>query len=401
MDIRMDIKPTIINTEKETRSFFWFLTFILTSISVWLVITEKPLQRPAILIPFVVLMTVHIVLHWMLRRFAQTPAWTIGYILIQTTIMVAVIFLTRHIGLTLGLTMALAGESIGVYGLSKKGVLACVFYLAISLGFFIWFSGIAQVGWWLLSIIPVLIFVVVYVELYSRQVKANARAQELLNELAEANQKLQEYAAQVEDLTIAAERQRVARELHDTLSQGLAGIILQLEAADANLSNSKLEKSKDIIRQAMESARTTLADARLVIDDLRSVQPRECQSAIREAASNFTRETGIPCITSLELPQSLSLPTTDAVIQVVNECLLNIKRHSRATQVEINGSSSKDELKISVTDNGTGFDPQSVSSNGHYGLMGMRERMEMLGGTLSISSEPAKGTTVEIRIPLS
>jgi len=92
---------------------------------------------------------------------------------------------------------------------------------------------------------------------------------ELLAELESANRQLTEYAARVEDLTIAAERQRMARELHDTLSQGLAGLILQLEAADAHLAADRPERARGILEQSMEKARGTLKEARQVIDDLR------------------------------------------------------------------------------------------------------------------------------------
>ena len=82
---------------------------------------------------------------------------------------------------------------------------------------------------------------------------------ELLAELETANRQLTEYAARVEDLTIAAERQRMARELHDTLSQGLAGLILQLEAADAHLAANRPERARGILEQSMEKARGTPA----------------------------------------------------------------------------------------------------------------------------------------------
>src|SRR5512141_2059623 len=92
---------------------------------------------------------------------------------------------------------------------------------------------------------------------------------------------LTEYAAQVEDLTIANERQRIARELHDTLSQGLAGLILQLEAADAHLSNKNSEQAQTIVTNAMAQARVTLADARHAIDDLRQSSRDDLDSALR------------------------------------------------------------------------------------------------------------------------
>ena len=108
-----------------------------------------------------------------------------------------------------------------------------------------------------------LLFVLVYVLLFMRQLHARA-------ELQEAHTQLAEYAQQVETLTLEAERQRMARELHDTLAQGLAGLVLQLEALEASLERGKTGQALQIVGQARERARTTLADARRAIDDLRA-----------------------------------------------------------------------------------------------------------------------------------
>lgn len=396
----MDKSPAYINTEKETRSFFWFMTLILVGLSVWLVITEPQLQHPKRLIPYCIIMIIHLMLHWSLRNYADKPVWTIGYVLIQGTITAALILLVPNIGLTLGLSLALVGEAIGVFGLSKRGFLAALFYLMLSLGFFVWLSGFSQIGWWLLALIPMIIFVVLYVEMYSRQVKANDRAQELLKELEDANRQLTDYAAQVEDLTIAAERQRMARELHDTLSQGLAGMILQLEAADANLANGKLEKTRDILHQTMESARKTLSNARLAIDDLRHPPISDCEAVLQQIIERFITETSLECVLEGKLPQNLSEAMTDSITKITTEALTNISRHAAATRVVITAAVEDKNLLFEISDNGNGFNPATVPESGHYGLIGMYERARMIGGHISVTSESKKGTTISIRIPL-
>ena len=155
--------------------------------------------------------------------------------------------------------------------------------------------------WWFLAMLPMTFFVVVYVVLYSRQAEARMQAQRLLRDLEGANRQLTEYAARVEDLTIAAERQRMARELHDTLSQGLAGLILQLEAADAHLAANHPERARSILEQSMEKARGTLREARQAIDDLRQPAGRDLAEAAAQEAERFTLATGIACEPSIEL----------------------------------------------------------------------------------------------------
>lgn len=390
---------TLINTEKETRSFFWFMTMILTGLTVFIIVNQDDLHSLKKIIPIILLMAVHITLHWMLRLFLDKRGWTIGYMLIQGAITVAMILITKNIGVALGLTLALLGEAIGVYGLTKRGLFAGLFYFCISLGFYVWMVGLNQLIWWLIATVPMIIFVVLYVELYSRQAKANEKAQELLAELETTNQQLTQYAAQVEDLTIASERQRMARELHDTLSQGLAGLILQLEAVDANLAGGKTERSRQIVQQAMESARMTLSEARLAIDDLRQGQLTGISEDLKKKISQLTNTTGIPCDFRCNLPDCVTLSIAEAVAGVVTESLMNITRHANAKKVSVNVDVQEGNLILEIQDDGRGFDPSLVPAIGHYGLIGMRERVDLVNGTMDVISQPDAGTIIKVRIP--
>ncbi len=224
----MEKSPTpLINTEKETRIFLWFMTTVLAGLTVFTIISQPDLHSIQKIIPIAVLMILHIFTHWLISWFIKKKMGSMLYMMIQGATIVGLIFLTKNIGLTFGLAMALFGEAIGAYGLTGKGLLISTYYLALSLGAFFSKAGVSNMTWWLISIIPVMVFVAMYVELYTRQSRANEKAHKLLRELETTNQQLTDYAAQVEDLTIASERQRMARELHDTLSQGLAGLILQ------------------------------------------------------------------------------------------------------------------------------------------------------------------------------
>jgi NarL family two-component system sensor histidine kinase YdfH len=262
-------------------------------------------------------------------------------------------------------------------------------------------TGAGSLGWYALAVIPAAIFTILYTTMYVRQSQARERAQELLEELELANRQLREYAAQVEDLTIASERQRMARELHDTLSQGLAGLILQLEAVDAHLAQDKAERARAIVRETMERARQTLADARRAIDDLRAPQTPGLGEAARQEADRFTAATGIPCAVTLALTDPIPEPVAEAAIRVVSEGLTNIARHARAANATLRIASLPEgnTLEIEITDDGVGFDTQSVDA-GHYGLLGMRERVRLAGGSFEVDTAPGKGTRLTMRIPL-
>jgi NarL family two-component system sensor histidine kinase YdfH len=237
------------------------------------------------------------------------------------------------------------------------------------------------------------------VTLYSRQAEAREQAQSLLKDLEAANRQLSEYASRVEDLTIANERQRMARELHDTLSQGLAGLILQLEAADAHLAGNRPERARGILQQSMEKARGTLAEARQAIDDLRRPAERDLVEAVEREADHFTIATGIPCEPQIELTVDVPDPVAETVIRAISEGLTNIARHAKAGNVTLRLTGSEKELEIEICDDGIGFDPESVEA-GHYGLLGMRERVRLAGGRLEVQSVAGKGTRLVIRFPL-
>jgi len=396
----MNKTPVIINPERETRGFFWFMTAILAGVSVSIIVSQPEMRQPLRLISFSVLMAIHIALHWQLRRYVENQRLMIAYVVVQGLLAAIMMLITHAVSLVYGVSMGLIGEAIGVYGITRRGLLAAAYYLVLSVGLFLWISNIKMIGWWLLATIPMLIFVVVYVELYSRQVNANLRAQELLNNLDAANRQLTEYAAQVEDLSIAAERQRMARELHDTLSQGLAGLILQLEAADAHLVSGRTEKARQIIQQTMESARSTLANARRAIDDLREINSTDCEEALQAEISRFRNSTGVPCAFEIDLPSPLPPSLSDPIVRIVKEGLANIAHHARATQASVRLKPQDGALTLEIGDNGSGFDPAAVPA-GHYGLIGMRERARLAGWDLQIKSDPGTGTTITVRIPNS
>ena len=186
----------------------------------------------------------------------------------------------------------------------------------------------------------------------------------------------------------------MARELHDTLAQGVAGLVLQLEAVKAHLAAGRNERAAAIIDQALGRARSTLADSRAAIDDLRAVAA-DLGEAVREKIDRFTQATGIPC--TLELTMSAghaAADVSDHALHVLSEALANVARHAQATQVTVRLLLQDHQLTLEVCDNGQGFDAAQPVDAGHYGLLGMRERARLSGGTLTIASAAGEGTCV-------
>jgi two-component system, NarL family, sensor histidine kinase YdfH len=383
------------------RPFFLILTLAFGFVYVESIITNADLREPVRLILFTVLMNVHIVLHWFSMRL-RTWRWVAVYLVVQGVLAFVVTYLGGNIGPLLGLYMGLIGETIGLLREKPRWtIIAVVGFLSLSFVNYVLLVGRAGWYWWLLAMLPMTYFVAVFVTLYSRQAEARHRAQLLLKELEVANRQLSEYAAQVEDLTLTTERQRMARELHDTLSQGLAGLILQLEAVDAHLASNRAERGRSILQQSMEKARGTLAEARQAIDNLRQPAERDLAESVRQEAERFTNATGIPCEPKIEIAVEVPDLVSETAIRAISEGLTNMARHAKAKNVtlRLTGIDKERGLEIEICDDGVGFDPAVVEA-GHYGLIGMRERVRLAGGRLEVRSESGKGTCITLRFPL-
>jgi NarL family two-component system sensor histidine kinase YdfH len=381
--------------------FFFFLTLVLIGLYIWGLTGSSALDSFWKIALFTFLMAIHIALYWISPISFAHPRWLPPILVTQGLVAFAISLLVRVAGISYGLYPGLIGLVIGLPVRRLWRVLAVSYYLILSLVDFLLLTAAGTVLGWLTWTVPVVTFVTIYVSLYLRQAEAREQAQKFSRELEVANDQLREYAAQVEDLTIVAERQRMARELHDTLSQGLAGLILQLEATDAHLAGDRPERARGILQQSMEKARLTLAEARQAIDNLRQPVDLSLEDAIRQEIERFTSSTGIPCKKEISLPESLPESVAEICVRVVAEGLNNIARHAQAKSAELRISEAKlmKELQIEIEDDGVGFEPEAVET-GHYGLLGIRERIRLAGGKFDILSSPEEGTQLVIRLPL-
>ncbi len=209
-------------------------------------------------------------------------------------------------------------------------------------------------------------------------------------------------------LATIEERNRLAREIHDTLAQGMTAITLQLETADA-LAGSNPERAHEAIRRALNLARKNLEEARRSVVDLRaaSLQDRTLPEAL-EALIHETAHEGIEIDYHYEPANEfpiLSSKLEAGVYRIAQEALANVYKHAQAKHIALSLYIEDGNLCLYVQDDGCGFLPDAETqtthtSVGHFGLTGMSERVKLLGGTLCISSEPGAGTCVAACIPL-
>jgi len=227
------------------------------------------------------------------------------------------------------------------------------------------------------------------------------RVDALLAELDAAHHELAGYAAAADRTARQGERQRLARELHDTLAQGLVGLTLQLEAADSHLARAGTERAQQIIQDAMARARSTLAEARGAIDGLRTVTLPEGGSfrdAVEREALRFRDATSLPCEIAWRVDVDPPAVIRHHTLGVLREALSNVAQHARASSASVRVEGDGAAVVVRVTDDGVGFDPASSRAAGHYGLLGVAERARLTGGTARVEAAPGEGTTVTVRL---
>jgi two-component system NarL family sensor kinase len=199
------------------------------------------------------------------------------------------------------------------------------------------------------------------------------------------------------------ERNRLAREIHDTLAQGLTGIALQLETADALLeSEASRGQVQRVIRHALEQARANLEEARRSVLDLRAapLEGKRLAEALEEYVSQQPQVKGLKITFSASgANRPLPVRMETGLYRIAQEALTNSIDHARASQILVELDNTPEEVILTVSDNGRGFDPEQIQP-GRYGLLGLNERTRLLGGRLSIKSQSGAGTRVEVRMPL-
>jgi len=350
------------------------------------------------------LFAIYIGLYWtnyVLADKRTNSRWWFFYYPFQAILMVSVVVLLNGrspmgISFIYSATISIMGEALGIWGNSRRSLLLGIFYASLLISMLFIFTEREQFKNALAGLVVNGGAILLFMVMLNQQFIERQKAVDLAESLESANAKLAASAAKIESLTLQTERQRMARELHDTLVQGVAGHVLQLEAIKAHLASNRTERASTIVEQAIVRARTTLAESRAAIDDLRSISTN-ISDAVRQTVERFKQSAGIPCELELAVNENkLSTETTNHALNILSESLTNILRHAQATQVHVKFFIQEETLALEVRDNGVGFDVNQ-SASGHYGLVGMHERARLTGGNLSIESN-TNGTTIQFAV---
>jgi NarL family two-component system sensor histidine kinase LiaS len=221
----------------------------------------------------------------------------------------------------------------------------------------------------------------------------------VLRDMAQRNADL---AQRVEETAIQTERIRLSRDLHDAIAQRL----FSLSVSTSTLPDLIARDQRQGVQQAnaiAELAEATLLDLRALLVELRpsSIVQRGLAEAMEALCREWQAAHRIPVECSILLT-GRRVPATieDVIYRVAQEALSNVAKHAHATQVHVSLVETPRKITLSVTDNGPGFDPDTASKTGKFGLLSMRERARSVGGYISIESDTARGTTVRMTLPL-
>ncbi|MGH1393839.1 MAG: sensor histidine kinase [Trichormus sp.] len=218
-------------------------------------------------------------------------------------------------------------------------------------------------------------------------------------ELAVANEKLRQYALRIENQAALEERNRIAREIHDSLGHSLTALNLQLETA-LKLYQANPDKAYAFLARSKELGSKALQDVRQSVSTMRShpLQGKSLAEAIDILAEEFQRSNNIVLNRHIHLEYQLSHEVNTSIYRIIQESLTNISKHARATEVNLDVTLNRGSLCINIQDNGRGFDLEQNTTG--FGLQSMRDRTLSLGGKFNINSAFGCGCQITVDIPL-
>jgi signal transduction histidine kinase len=347
-----------------------------------------------------VLLLAFLVMQLFESRFRDTLRQSLLYLVVQTSLVVGLLLIGQPVGLFVLLFFILSAQATimlpGAAGLAWIGLIILV-------------TAAMLIYWWgpsngLLSLPAYaggFFFFGMFARALMRADAARRESQRLLDDLQEAHRQLQASAERIEELAVAEERNRLAREMHDTLGHRLTVAAVQLEGAQ-RLIPADPDRAADMVGTVRQQVREALGELRYTVAALRAPLEEDLhlRSALQRLASRFEEATGLTVHQVLpeekpDLPQAQRL----VLYRAAQEALTNVQRHAQASQVWLVLSVQDGAASILVSDDGIGFSPGAANGSG-LGLHGLRERAQQLSGELHLEARPGGGAQLSLRLPL-
>lgn len=268
-----------------------------------------------------------------------------------------------------------------IYGGMRWGIVMTLFFLAFAIACNVYW-GFTAIDVYARStgFLPGAVFVVVTGRLIGREREARAQ--------------IRRYAAQVEELATTRERNRIARDIHDSVGHYLTVVNVQIEAARAIVAKDPAASSQCLVR-AQDFARDGLAELRRSVSMLRGTEQRPFGLALAELVAD-SKSRGLETELVVHGEKRALTPAVEfTLFRAAQEAFTNVTRHASATRVDCTLRYEPREVSIRITDDGVG----AASTDGGFGLVGLRERAQLLGGSATITTATGRGFTIEVRVP--
>jgi signal transduction histidine kinase len=323
-----------------------------------------------------------------------SPTWIKAlYLGAQIALATAIIALGQLAGALWLLWLPLVSHAIVL--LATPGAVAVSALVVAIFGLLVIRAAGWQVGLsTMLSFTPGVVFIAIFTQMALNEAAARAEVERLAGDLQEAYDTLARYAVQVEELATEKERTRLAREIHDSLGHYLTAINMQLEVARAVQAEDpaqlpgSLDRAQTLTKEGLQEVRRSIATLRSspldgsTLPDLMEPLLDACRAADLEVALEIVGE-----------PRPLTPPVKLALYRVTQEALTNVRKHAQARHVRVTLTYTGSGVALRVADDGVGV----AVPEGGFGLVGLRERVQLLGGELGITSAPGEGFVLDVR----
>lgn len=317
------------------------------------------------------------------------------YFLIQITIGGIIAFLSK--GAAWLALLPLASHSITLLPRWGIFVISSALLTILVLQGYLITENIQEIAPSFVSLLAAIIFVAVFTQITVSEQNTRMEMERLATQLSQANEQLREYALRAEELAAADERNRIAREIHDGLGHYLTALNMQLKASQAIFEQNPT-KAYESLSKAQTLAQEALSDVRRSVSALRA-NPAN-QKPLPEALRELIEDKSFSELETIFIQSgqafSLSPQAELALFRSAQEGLTNIHKHAQATQAEFHIHYSNDSVTLTIKDNGRGVDQLGKG----YGLLGLKERLRLLGGDIETMTSPSDGFILKVSLPI-
>jgi signal transduction histidine kinase len=319
------------------------------------------------------------------------------YVAVQLPLAMAMIYVGQAGGFLILLILPLVSHGQTLFPGRGAVVVAVLIVLASALTVRLLGESWESVATTSLTVAAGVVFVYAFTQTALREREARAEVERLAADLRAANDQLREYATQVEELAITQERNRVAREIHDSLGHYLTVVNVQLEAAQA-LMGADPERARAALSKAQSLAQEGLKDIRRSVAALRAAptEDRPLPEAVRLLVDECRAAGIVAQLTLMGAPRVLPPQTELTLYRVAQEALTNVRKHAHASRADITlDYGANGTVRLFAQDNGVG----SPASDGGFGLLGLHERVQLLGGQVRVITASGEGFKLEVEVP--